>query len=255
MSWGVWKNVESALTGFSDVDSVADPSEHHLIERDFADWAAQNHLLPIILCRHLPGSLLLVACAPGGRLVELHLLHKAVLRGACLFGADQLRSMMVQDPRGFRRLRSGSEGFLLFFHNGVTKTGSPNRRSLAEKKILDMTREDPEGADAAAGVFGAGKRYARRAVSRAENGEWDRASVLVVEFLLALRALRSPSLLASRIGFRVAGAAYCPVLKSLQRGRRVDTEREKWLEAVGRTHVVIDNVSPQEPLDGGREQR
>jgi hypothetical protein len=230
------------LNGFSDIDSVADPSEHSVIARRFLDWTTRNRFVPVISCHHLPGSLLLVAPAPDGRLVELHLVHRAILRGAVLFEAAELEPMMVEDSRGFRKLRPGAEGLMLFFHNGITKSGSPNPGALESKSILKMIHEDPNGADAAAHVFGAGARNARKAVAAAEHGGWSRSAVLFVEMLLALRALRRPSLLASRIMFRVAGAAYCPVLASLQSGRRIDSNREHWLRRVRRSHPILNEA-------------
>jgi hypothetical protein len=241
------------LRRFSDIDSVADPSEQDVITRRFLDWAARNDFFPVISCNHLPGSLLLVAAAADGRLVELHLVHRAILRGAVLFEAAELEPMMVADPRGFRRLRTGAEGLMLFFHNGITKSGSPDRGALETKGILKMIQEDPHGADLAAQVFGGGAGNARKAVAAAGRGEWSRSAILFVEIVLALRALRRPSLLASRIAFRVAGAAYCPVLAALQSGRRTDSTQEEWLQNVRRSHPVLNETGGcDRPIERGQ---
>ena len=76
-------------------------------------WAASQGLGPVVVCRHVPGSLVLVALDPsGGPFAQLDMRGSARLRGAPAFVAEALEPHMVMDPRGFRRLRPGVEGLL-----------------------------------------------------------------------------------------------------------------------------------------------
>ncbi|CAN5212054.1 hypothetical protein BH18GEM1_BH18GEM1_23330 [soil metagenome] len=58
---GVWKNVEAGLTGDGDVDFVASMEEWDDIEAEVRQGAAGERLGPVFACRHVPGSLFLIA--------------------------------------------------------------------------------------------------------------------------------------------------------------------------------------------------
>jgi hypothetical protein len=241
-AWGVWKNADSALAGFGDVDSVARRLDHGSIADDYTVWATEHSFLPVIVCPHLPGSTLVVGVREEIDLVELQLCSSAVFRGSRLFQAEALTPLMFIDDRGFRRLRPGAEGLLLLFHNGMKRGGRPFPEGWQRKGLDKMMRDDPDGMESAARIFGPAARAALRSAQAVLEGGWDRAAALEIELWATLRSLKEPRLLASRGAFRVAGDIYCPVLMALQRERRVPGDYGRWIARVATSHDIRSGV-------------
>jgi hypothetical protein len=239
--WGVYKNVDSALTGRGDIDSISDPADRDLLIEEFTLWSTRNGLSPVFRCPHLPGSVLAVALRDRRDLVELQLSEWVFFRGAALFEAADVSALMVIDDRGFRRLRPGMEGLLLLLINGTKLGGRPNYPGIHSKRVVELLRVDPEGVHASRGLFGSAWSAVSRLVKAVLDGGWDRRSALVVEAWASARALRSPQLLGARALLRLTGGKSCPLLPILRRGRRLDGDVEAWLSAVKRGHEWIEN--------------
>lgn len=240
--WAIWKNVESALAGRGDIDSVAPVADQTALKREFRSWAEANAMGPVLHCAHLPGSLLLVAVGADAHLEELQLCHRAVFRGNALFRAEDLTHLLQVDERGFRRLRPGSEGLFLLLHNGMTHGGRKAPKSLEAKGITELLRNDPEGVEGAASLLGWAARPSLNAARAVLDGRWDRPALLQVESWALARSLTDPRLLATRTAFRLAGHRYCKVLFALQRGRRVVGDVDRFLEEAGRNHPVFTST-------------
>lgn len=237
--WAIWKNIESALAGRGDIDSVAPLADQPALKLEFRSWAMANSMGPVLHCPHLPGSLLLVAVGADSHLEELQLCHRAVFRGGALFRAEDLTDLLQVDDRGFRRLRPGAEGLFLLLHNGMSHGGRPVSKSLEDKGIAGLLRSDPEGVEGAAQLLGWAARPSLDAARAVLEGGWDRRALVRVEAWALGRSLTDLRLLATRAAFRLAGHRYCTVLYALQRGRRVAGEVDRFLVEAARNHLVF----------------
>jgi hypothetical protein len=236
--WGVWKNADAAIAGHGDIDATSSPQDRELLVEAFTRWASQYDMGPVIRCPHLPGSHLAVAVR-GDELVELQLNERALLRGATLFTARQLQPMMVMDPRGFRRLRSGAEAFLLVFHVVLRPGGRFSPAGLERKPILAMMRDDPAGVRAAArAVFGPVRKPSLAVAEALLAGRWDRRSALEVEAWIAARGALHPGLWASWARGHLPGGHGCPLLPALRGGRRIEGDVPDWVARVQRLHAA-----------------
>jgi hypothetical protein len=235
-SWAVWKNADRAIAVSGDIDSVSAPADRDTLLHAFSHWASLHAMSPVFVCRHLPGSVLGVAVRDRRELIELQLCERAMFRGSTLFTVRELSPLMVMDDRGFRRLRPGSEGLLLLFHNGMGRAGRPSLAGEKAKRSLELMRADPGGVHAATAVFGSAEEHARRVAEAALEGRWERGSALRVETWAMARALTEPRLLASRVIYRATGGRYCALLPLLRRGRKLHGDVDAWLERATRTH-------------------
>ncbi|MEJ7568867.1 MAG: hypothetical protein WKF41_11440 [Gaiellaceae bacterium] len=228
-SWLIWKNVDSALSGAGDVDSVAPQREWPSAVEVFTAWAADAGLRPVIVCRHLPGALFLVACDQAAkRLVELDVYSHLVLRGRAYVAPEELASLTQIDPRGFRRLRPGAEGLFLLLAS-----------TASDKRLRELLDSDPGGASQAAALFG---RFSRAALLCADATVRDRRNrwAMTRWKLGALAGVaRAPRLACSRLFFGLGRGSGCPVIAALAAGRRIPPEATTWLADVRRTHPIV----------------
>ncbi|HET7232152.1 MAG TPA: hypothetical protein VFJ16_19250 [Longimicrobium sp.] len=238
--WVLWKNAESAFHGTGDIDAAAPEEDWPLVERIFCRWAAEAGAGPVVVCRHIPGGLNLVAVPPGGtHLLEMGVKCTRLWRGAPLFGHADLMAHARMDPRGFRRVRPGAEGVYKLLLNGMRRGGAPDWPALRDKDVPALLRADPVGARAAARRFGPFAPAAARLARAVAGDGWDRPSAAALELWAALRALRSPGVALARLRFRRAGGKRCPVLAALLAAhRRIPADRDAWLRDVARTHRV-----------------
>jgi hypothetical protein len=234
--WAVWKNADRALAGSGDVDSVAPASDLELISREFSEWANERGYSWVVRCSHPGGMLMLIAVHDSGW-AQLDLVSEMPYRGTRLFTVDQLRPLMVMDPRGFRRIRYGAEAFFLFLLKGTRRGGRPEWGSLNKYGVMEKMNQDWEGAEQAAGLLGASGASALRAARSASEGRWSQGQLIRVEALTAARALMSPRQALDRALVRSWKLPRCVVVQAVRSGRQPEA-LATWLRAVAEDHIV-----------------
>ncbi|HEX2236751.1 MAG TPA: hypothetical protein VHK89_10800, partial [Actinomycetota bacterium] len=153
----VWKNVEAGLTGEGDLDYLAPVEDWDAIEHDYLRWARDCGLGPVVVCRHVPSALFLVALAEPGstdRWLQLDVRARVTFRGATVLRAGEVHALTQPDERGFRRLRPGCEGLLKLVVSGIAPGGRPKEANLRREGVAELLRADPGGAEPAAALFG-----------------------------------------------------------------------------------------------------
>jgi hypothetical protein len=243
----VWKNVEAGLTGAGDVDYLAPAEEWDGIEHDYLRWARDGGLGPVIVCRHVPSALFLVALPEPGsddRWLQLDVRARVTFRGATVLRAGDAGPLAQLDERGFRRLRPGAEGLLKLVVSGIAPSGRPKAATLAKEGVAALLRSDPAGAEAAAAVFGPLAGAARRAARAAADGGWDRRAAAALQAWALARAPAAPAVLAGQVLARRAKAT-CPLLRTgIGAGRRAPEPRAEWVAGVARDHIVHGWTAP-----------
>lgn len=240
-TWAVWKNVDSALTGHGDVDSLADPACWPAIDAEFRAWAAGHGLETVIVCRHVPQGPHFIAFRPGMRhLVQLDVKTRATVRGSTLVSWRQLLPLSALDERGIRRVRPGAEGVIKLLSNGLLPGGRMSAEGLRQKRVAGLLASDPEGVEAMARLFGPAAGALRRGVDAVVRGGWDRRAMLAVESWCLLRAAAEPRTLFSRLWFKYHAKHHCPVIRAIRRDdRRIPDDVEAWMREVRRTHAEV----------------
>lgn len=238
--WGIWKNAESALRGTGDVDSASPPDTWGDIEAVFNSWARTLGPGAVIVCRHIPRTLNLLAVPEGSRsILQLEVKGEGTLRGKQLFTASAMLSLMEMDDRGFRRLRPGAEGVFKFVTNGTKWGGRPNHIGLASKGVKELLESDPVGVMGAADVIGVGRKHLIRGIEAYLAETWDPIAMATFEAAALGASIRRPRILLERARFRFIVKRSDPVLSVIYRSTRTVPEaRERWLETVAASHLV-----------------
>jgi hypothetical protein len=242
--WGVWKNVDSALSGTGDLDTSAPPRDWDVIEREFVAWAAAHDLGGVAVCRCVPRTVNLVAVPEDEpTFLQLEVKGHVTFRASTLFDADDLIPLMTMDPRGFRILREGAQGLFKFLTNGLRRGGRPHTEWIASKQILELLRADPEGVTEAARLLGRGRGAALAGVDAALAGGWDRPAMLRLEALGLAKALIEPRTLFERTWFRLRAKRSCPVLRVVyQKHRLTPPDPQAWIREVAATHPTYNHA-------------
>jgi hypothetical protein len=239
-NWLVWKNVESAVTGFGDVDSAAPVADWPVLTDEFRQWADGFGLGPVIACPHAPNLLHLVALDGAAPFFEVDLVARKVFLGSTLFVPGDLLPLTEIDARGFRCTRPGTEGLIKLINNGARRNGRPNEEGLHAKQIPELLARDPAGVrETARLLFGPARRAVLDLSDAVVAGSWDRRAMLALQGWFLVRAVGEPASVAARIRFR-ANRAKCPVLMAVFSGRRVPGDARAWLNRVMRDHEVFD---------------
>ena len=239
--WTIWKNVDAALHGDGDVDSAAPAADHDAIVAETRAWAERNGLGDVVACRHVAGVLFIAALDPDRpTFFELDVNARKYFRGSIMFRAEDLPPLAEVDTRGFRRLRPGAEGLILFLQNSVAWGGRPNHDGRAvHARVAPLLSADPEGVARAAEVFKLPAGAVRRSTDAFLDGGWDRPSVLALEGAAVARAVASPRVLASRLEAKRVKRS-CPILRSIFiDDRRLPENRARWLADVRATHPEV----------------
>lgn len=233
--WTVWKNLHRAVTGEGDIDAVAPEAEWSAATDVFAAWASASALGPAYACRHFPGALHLVACdRDSGRLVELDVGCRLVLRGTAYLTPAELMPLTELEPPGIRRLRAGAEGLLLTLATLAARGGG--RSAAPDDRIRNLLAGDETGVQLAASLFGISAGAARRCAAAVRAGRWDRRAALRWELLASAGVLRQPGLAAARLRVGLRRRSACPLLDALARGRRLPVPADDWLRVVEESH-------------------
>jgi hypothetical protein len=236
-TWLVWKNVDSALDGGGDIDSASAPADWDTLESVFLEWAREFELLPVAMCRHIPGGRNLIAAPPGTpTFFELSIKHDKAFRGSNLFVLDDLLAMSEMDDLGFRKLRAGAEGMLKLVLNGSKWFGRPNAEGLKSKHVPELLASDPEGVALASALFGRAAGAARDLASAVVDGGWDMRAMGTIEARAVGNGLLDPPVMARRAWFRLTMSKRCPVVYAIARSREIGEPRDEWLAGVAATH-------------------
>jgi hypothetical protein len=234
--WGVLKNADRSLAGKGDMDIVAPASEHPILAEVFEKWASEEGLRWMVVCPH-PGGILVLVAIDRTVWAQLDLVKEMPLRGARLFSAEDLLPLMVMDGRGFRRLRTGAEGFLLFLYKGIRRGGRFDVENLERYEILEKLAEDWDGVEQSSHLLGSARRPILRVLRSALERDWNTRAWLEAEAFMAIRALRHPSILASRVFIRSWRLPRCQVTRTVSAGRQPG-DLQAWLALVDRNHEV-----------------
>lgn len=239
-SWLLWKNAESAFTGIGDIDAAALPADWPATEAIFRAWADDAGLGTVVVCRHIPGGLNLIAVPEDEpTFYEMGVKARRIWRGSTLFVLEDLTGMTIPDPRGFRRLRPGAEGLFKLLLNGTRRGGAPDEAALAAKDVRALLRADPDGVRAAARLLGPARRGAVVGARRAADGGWSRPAMLAVEGWALTMAVMQPRVTLARLRFRASARRRCGVVEAiLGQGRRIPDDRAGWLAELARDHPV-----------------
>jgi hypothetical protein len=239
--WATWKNVDSAMRGKGDVDSLAPPGDWPAIRRTFEGWARERGYGPVVVCRHVPQGPHLITFEPGSDyLVQLDVKVRATFRGSTLVDAWNLLPLTEMDAAGYRRVRAGADGVIRLCTNGIRRGGRMDRAALAEKRIPELLAADPDGVAAISRSFGPARNALLRGVRAVVSGGWDRQAMLQVEAWALARSAAEPGVAVSRLWFAQGPLKRCPVLRIIRKhDRRVPVDREGWMEEVRPTHEVV----------------
>ena len=239
--WAAWKNADAALNLSGDIDSVAPSADWERVVQTFSSWG-KGHGFHLVLCRHLPGSLIAVALDDLAKQVwELHVVDKQMFRGTVLFHAGELSNLEARDSRGFRRLVPGAEGLFLLALNGLRFPGRCNLSGLESKGVRNVLKVDPEGMLATTRFFGLAGYPLRKLALAVAKGGWSTSSALLFEILRIARIIKAPLDLARRLRFRFHDLGRCPVLRMTVGGRNFPLDLERWLDEVDATghHILM----------------
>jgi len=219
-TWLVWKGADNVVGGVGDIDSAAaKPAWPQLADAQRA-WAEERGLGPTIVCRHAPGTQVMVTCVAGAplRLFQVDVYERA----AGVASAAALAGAAVDDAAGFRRLRPGAEGLLL-----VLAAARSRRRTVATASRVSDDDAGAEQLAARLGAAGAAALALRRAEPRAR---------LRLELELLRQAALHPGRRAAWVRFRLGRGADCPLLTALDAGRTVHGDAADWLERTVALH-------------------
>lgn len=240
--WTVWKNLDSALTGSGDVDTIAPGEDWAAIQHEFHHWASAHGLGPVISCPHAPFLLHLVALDPAAPLetfYELDVNRRKVFLGSTLFRPSDLRPLANVSDQGFRRLRPGAEGLLKLVQNGTKRGGRIDPDGLRIKRIPQLLEEDWEGVEKTARLFKQAESAVLQGARAVVDGGWDRKAMMRTEAWCLVRAALEPDAVLARVRFRF-NKKRCPVLRSVFESKRlVGPDTRPWLEEVAKTHEVL----------------
>ena len=235
----MWKNVDTAMAGAGDIDSIL-PEHHWPTAQDvFRAWALETGYTAVLECGHLPGSLLVVGASRSFSLLrELHLSRSVTFRGAEIIRAGDVSRLAYVDNYGLRRLRPGAEGFFVFLLNGAGYFGRKSARSPKTERAHWLMTRDPDGAKLAASLFGDAQRHALMAARAAATGEAPGQAFRRLEFYAVRRALTHPLFLTRRASFRAVHNRRCVVAHALSNGRKVPAHWsfDAWVTAAQRSH-------------------
>jgi hypothetical protein len=150
-----------------------------------------------------------------------------------------LTPLMVEDPRGFRCLRSGAQGLFLLLLNGVRRGGRADLQAIRDKRVIELLESDREGVIGAARTMGSLAPVAFQLAEAVQQGRWKRSLALRLEARALLKALLGPKLLASQVAFRARAFRTCPVIRATREGLQIPGDIEAWLDSVSSSHPVV----------------
>jgi hypothetical protein len=251
----VWKNADLALAGIGDIDLVASAGVWDSIVGQVRAWAVEAGLGPVVVCRHLPDGMFVIALNGEREFFQVDVRSRATFRGSTVFRVQDLAPMTEMDRRGFRRLRPGAEGLLKLVLKGLDRGGRPRSENLQSEGVLELIASDAPGVREAAALFRPVSNALMAGAECFRAGAWNRPAMLAVEIACRLKALSQPRVAFGRACFRAFHMKRCPLLRaSIQGHRRPPLDYAGWLSRVAGTHPVfgLDASSPARGPGGPR---
>jgi hypothetical protein len=240
----VWKNASAALEGHGDLDVIAPPSDWDRIEREFRRWAESEGLQPVAVCRHIPGSMFLLAADPERpAFFELDIKARGSFRGTTIFRAADLQPVSELDLRGFRRLRPGAEGVLKLIVNGTADDGNLNPLRIQRERVVELLQSDPVGVERAAQLFGRAGAEVLGLVDVFLRAEWDRSRLLMFRARMRFGLLLEPAHLLRRLWSRIGPDRKCRGIKSLIKEGRLVPGDWASLQRIIETHRTVHGAA------------
>jgi hypothetical protein len=239
-------NFDEGFVGQGDIDLVAPVNAWPDLEREFRGWAARHQIEPVIVCRHRTGVLMLLAMGTKHTtFFELEARGLRYFRGALLFEAQDLTSMMEMDPRGFRRLRRGAAAMIRLIPSGTRWDGKLKWKGSRIDTIAQWLREDQNGVAESAKLYRAADGSALAAAQGVMEGRWNRKAMLTVGAWALAKSLLRPDILVRRAFSRLFAEKECIVLRTLrENSRQVPHGAREWLETVRADHEVFGDLQP-----------
>jgi len=236
--------VESGLAGTGDVDFVAPQANWPTLEKVFREWTKEQGLGPVLVCRHLPDTMFLVAVdRTRSCFLQLDVRSRLTFRGSTLCLPGDLEGVFELDKGGFRRLRPGAEGLLKLVVSGIAPGGRPKRKTLARERVSELLSVDPDGVRIAAELCGPARRAALSGAMATINGKWSRPSMALVEAWFLAKGVAEPRTFLGRVRARRAKAK-CPLIQtSITHSRRIPVDVDEWLARIEADHSVLDRHS------------
>lgn len=234
-SFVVWKHLDRALSGISDVDALLPRSDWEAVRGELRRIAVgidgESH---VIECDHVDGKLLSFFLIPNGSpyLFEVDLACRLDRLLAPWVEASVLCGVSFVDD-GVRRLRPGAEAILTMVHYGISMTGKAH---LPEKEMATVLRglQDREGVEAAICLLPWGGRKAmRRLTSSVQAGGWSARDSAWVYTSFIVGSCSKPSQVLRRGSFRMdlRRGREC-LMSDLGRHHRRTVQERSWAEFV-----------------------
>jgi hypothetical protein len=213
----IWKHGDTLARPGGDLDATAPRDAWPLLLPAISAWAAAEGCTHLVRCRHVPGTLIAVACggAAGDALLQVDLVARKPLAAGAWFDAESVAAAAATDARGVRRLPSGAEGLLRLLDDPE------------DDEARSLLLGDPAGGDAMARSLA----LPRRLLLAAAGGS--AALRAAAAFLASAQAVLSRTLDRPFTRWRP-----CGVTAALAQGRRALPSADAWLEVVRRDHEV-----------------
>jgi hypothetical protein len=238
--WAVHGETAEGFSGTGDIDLVAPAEDWDALASEFVAWARACGLGAVVVCHHRQGAQILVALDPSnGPFYEMEVRALRYFKGWTAYRAADLVPLMVASDDGLRRLRPGAAGLLKLVPNGLTLTGGPKWSGAKLERVRRRLQADPEGVEAAAGVFGRVGPPVLTGARAVAAGGWDRRAMASAALRAALLAPTDVGALVARARLRLGRPRACPVLQAVAAGRVVKEAPATWLGRVERDHRVL----------------
>ncbi len=213
----VWKHGELLARPGGDLDATAPREAWPALVPAIRDWAAAEGCTHLVRCRHVPGTLISVACggAIGEALLQVDLVARKPLAAGAWFDAEAVAAAAATDARGVRRLPAGAEGLLRLLDDPE------------DTEATSLLRSDPAGGEAMARSLA----LPHRLLLAAAGGS---AALRAAAAVLA----SAQAVLSRRLDRPFARWRPCTVTAALAQGRRASPSVHVWLDAARRDHEV-----------------
>jgi hypothetical protein len=213
----IWKHGDALARPGGDLDATAPRGAWPVLVPAIRDWAAAEGCTHLVRCRHVPGTLITVACggAIGDALLQVDLVARKPLAAGAWFDAESVAAAATTDARGVRRLPAGAEGLLRLLDDPE------------DAEAASLLLGDPIGGEAMAGSLA----LPRRLLLAAAGGS---AALRAAAAVLA----SAQAVVSRRLDRPFARWRPCSLTAALGQSRRASPSVTVWLEAARRDHEV-----------------